>query len=869
MHRLEAYTHQDVLDAEQILIDAIGQALQAVCDEMADRIGHIVVAAAAEPTPEQIAQAMVDAAPAGPPGQPYVSVDDLAAMPGLWTNQVQNLIMPLTGQIYRDAAGKLHAEMVDLVGPQVPSIGSQVAEDYLAGAANRWDFIGNDVWETARTELLDGFQQGESIPKLAARVRSTAALSQKRAEAVARTEVVSASNAGSYATAQVSGLEMDKVWLATNDGRTRPSHVVADGQKQPLNQPFSVGGSSLSFPGDPGGAPAETHNCRCTLIYEIPDDRVRPDRPAEPAAPAAARDRGAETIARQADIDTARPVGDIASQFAERERLLLDNEVGVEEFGQALAERVETLATMARNGLRPGGRLPEGLDAVEAAARTGDADKMRAAIADMSRLNHVSLQGHAYERVEFDRATQKLLVDDGRTGGEVTIIRPRAVLQRDGETIELSKAIVADIPAADHAAALQRIARTLESHRAGPGDLELANRLRQADVDAARAVAEVNAEIDELLNNMGDRIDWDVVARGINATARRAGLPGQTRDQLLSHIGDADALRAAADRAAADAGLTPIDRAGDIVSFDPKRHEATAGVRLRPGQLAEVIRGGHVFRRGEEDIRLARAVVDEAPPGSRLTLRPMPTAPAAPEVTFVDRQAAVRVLSEQTPTATRQLGGGVVAHTDLLTYGDDRKLVSKVYGPRQRDTPAEIKRQTDAETLGAMVLDALDVRAPATISTGRGRLLMEHLDGETGAERSFGPVIPESITGSEDGIRMGLADLVMLNTDRNSGNWLIQEGGRLAGLDHGYAFAARTSLANSIGIFDFPFARFAIEQVDGKFLFKQSFRLPGVDLARARTRLESLRTAFDELGRGAWHRAMMARLAEIERRVQR
>lgn len=662
MHTIIPYTHADILDAEQALIDAVTVALQAVCDQVADQIGSVIVAA-------------------GPPGQPYVSVDDLAVMPSLWTGQMQTLILPLEAQIYRDSAGRTHAEMVDLVGPAVPSIGSEAAEDFIAAAANRWDFVGGDVWETARGELLDGFQRGESVPELAARVRGAAGLSQRRATAVARTEVVAASNAGSFATAELSGLDMDKIWLATDDERTRPTHNTADGQRRPLKEPFTVGISSLAYPGDPGGAAEETHNCRCSITYEIPDEVA--------------------TTAREQQAD-----------------------------------------------------------------------------------------------------------------------------------------IEAPVPAA-----------------------ELAARARQADIDEARKVATAAAEVDELVNN---EMSAEGLRKRISATAARTGMPDAQRDEWLAQVEHPERLLKLADEAAANAALTPIGRAGDVVGFDRKLHKPVPGETFRDGQVVEIVRRGYSFRRGDEDIQLSKAIVEE-------TDRPLPSTTALIEAaepdSFATRQTAVRTLGDETPISTRQLGGGTVAHTDLLTYAGDRQLVQKVYGPRQRDTPAEIKRQTDAETLGAMVLDAVGVRAPATVTTRRGTLLMEHLDGETGAERGFSTV-PDWISSSEDGHRMGIADLIMLNTDRNSGNWLIQQGNRLAGLDHGYAFTARTSLANSIEIYDFPFARFAIEKVGEKFVFKSSFRLPpGVDLVQVRARLESLRDAFEELGRGAWHRAMLARLAEIELRV--
>ena len=65
--------------------------------------------------------------------------------------------------------------------------------------------------------------------------------------------------------------EAQKVWDDTGDGATRPSHRHADGQKVSIDQPFTVGGYRLMYPGDSRmGAPAEeTINCRCAVRYEV------------------------------------------------------------------------------------------------------------------------------------------------------------------------------------------------------------------------------------------------------------------------------------------------------------------------------------------------------------------------------------------------------------------------------------------------------------------------------------------------------------------------------------------------------------------------------------------------------------------------
>lgn len=122
-----------------------------------------------------------------------------------------------------------------------------------------------------RTTLLEGILAGESIPKLAARLRAVyGAFGAQRATVIARTETIAASNAARQAVAETSGRNLRKVWLSTADPRTRDDHLMANGQSVPANAPFSVGGSKLMFPGDTSlGAPgSQTIQCRCTLYYE-------------------------------------------------------------------------------------------------------------------------------------------------------------------------------------------------------------------------------------------------------------------------------------------------------------------------------------------------------------------------------------------------------------------------------------------------------------------------------------------------------------------------------------------------------------------------------------------------------------------------
>lgn len=222
-----------------------------------------------------------------------MSPDDLASITPLWQQAVAQTLIPVVAEVFHASAGVVHARMVDATQvPTLPSIGSLAAEQYLAQAANTFAEVGDRLWATARSELLDGFEKGESIPQLADRLRASAGMTAKTATLVARTQVLDASNAGSIATARATGLELRKGWLDTPDQRTRPTHHQAGntyGSDQgmiPLGDQFTVGGYQCDRPHDPTLPPAEKFNCRCALIYSMVDAAVdEAVRAAEPVPP--------------------------------------------------------------------------------------------------------------------------------------------------------------------------------------------------------------------------------------------------------------------------------------------------------------------------------------------------------------------------------------------------------------------------------------------------------------------------------------------------------------------------------------------------------------------------------------------------------
>jgi hypothetical protein len=154
---------------------------------------------------------------------------------------------------------------------------------YLAEVRNRLVRVPDEVYDLVAGQITQGANLGESIPELSARVDNVLSTTGSerwptRATVIARTETIGALNASRAdafaAVAEETGEELEMVWLATDDRRTRPTHDAADGQRVPVGGRFIVGGFPLAFPGDPTGPPQEVIQCRCTMLLVEPGEFV-------------------------------------------------------------------------------------------------------------------------------------------------------------------------------------------------------------------------------------------------------------------------------------------------------------------------------------------------------------------------------------------------------------------------------------------------------------------------------------------------------------------------------------------------------------------------------------------------------------------
>ena len=124
-------------------------------------------------------------------------------------------------------------------------------------------------------QLLSGLLKGESMQKIARRLKDVSEKSLKDSIRIARTETTRVQNSAKMDIGkhgQELGFEMWKRWVATTDGRVREDHLAMNGVEVPQDEPFVLpDGSKMMFPADVsmGADVSQVVNCRCTMIEFI------------------------------------------------------------------------------------------------------------------------------------------------------------------------------------------------------------------------------------------------------------------------------------------------------------------------------------------------------------------------------------------------------------------------------------------------------------------------------------------------------------------------------------------------------------------------------------------------------------------------
>lgn len=126
-----------------------------------------------------------------------------------------------------------------------------------------------------QAEILQGILLGEDIPTIAKRLRKVTDMNEASAVRNARTMVTSAQNRGrmeGMRRTSAMGLVQKKHWMSSDQlGRTRDWHMPGAFRSLTVDvdEPFENELGKIMYPGDPGAAPANVYNCRCTLASEV------------------------------------------------------------------------------------------------------------------------------------------------------------------------------------------------------------------------------------------------------------------------------------------------------------------------------------------------------------------------------------------------------------------------------------------------------------------------------------------------------------------------------------------------------------------------------------------------------------------------
>ena len=124
-------------------------------------------------------------------------------------------------------------------------------------------------------ETLQGILQGESMDKIANRLRNVQEMNKNQAIAPARTIVTGAENKGrqdSYKRAEADGIVLQKEWLSSDQpGRTRDWHMPGAFESLivDVDDPFVNEMGEIMYPGDPHAHPANTWRCRCSMRAKV------------------------------------------------------------------------------------------------------------------------------------------------------------------------------------------------------------------------------------------------------------------------------------------------------------------------------------------------------------------------------------------------------------------------------------------------------------------------------------------------------------------------------------------------------------------------------------------------------------------------
>jgi SPP1 gp7 family putative phage head morphogenesis protein len=149
------------------------------------------------------------------------------------------------------------------IGVSVDLVNERAAEWAATRAAALVTDISDNTRDMLQSAVADAIEQGMGSRELAERISGSLGFSEARAETIARTELIRASNAAALEAFKQSGVVDGKSWLTAGDDQVEEDCEMneADGVI-PLDDDFSSGDDS----------PPSHPNCRCALQAEFLDE---------------------------------------------------------------------------------------------------------------------------------------------------------------------------------------------------------------------------------------------------------------------------------------------------------------------------------------------------------------------------------------------------------------------------------------------------------------------------------------------------------------------------------------------------------------------------------------------------------------------
>jgi hypothetical protein len=174
-------------------------------------------------------------------------------------------------ETYKDLTGETLKEInFNLITKETISPFQLIINQFIATRlATRITGVNTTSENVIRGLLVQAKKEGLGELETAKLLRSNfQEFSKVRSKTIARTELISSSNYGSLQGAKLTGLNLQKEWIASVGGSNdRLDHTDYNGALVGMDDYFNVGGEDLEYPADVNGSAANTINCACTIGY--------------------------------------------------------------------------------------------------------------------------------------------------------------------------------------------------------------------------------------------------------------------------------------------------------------------------------------------------------------------------------------------------------------------------------------------------------------------------------------------------------------------------------------------------------------------------------------------------------------------------